>query len=66
MCNVNILLEIKGTVSDFLKDLKESICKLGLDVILTDFFFPHLTYFIGMALTTEGLLQECSKKDQEK
>lgn len=66
MCDVNIQLEIKGTISDFLKHLKESICKLGLDVILTDFFLPHLTYFISVALTTEGLLQECSKKEQEK
>lgn len=27
------------TVSDFLKHLKESVCKLELDAILTDFFF---------------------------
>lgn len=55
MCNVNIQLEIKETISDFLKHLRESIYKLGLDVILTDFFFPHLTYFISVALTTRGI-----------
>lgn len=42
-CNVNILLEIKRTVSDFLRHLKKLICKLELDVVLTDFFYHHLT-----------------------
>lgn len=40
--NVNILLEIKRTVGDFLKHLKESMCKLELDVIPTDFFIISL------------------------
>lgn len=50
MCNVNIQLEIKETISDFLKHLRESIYKLGLDVILTDFFFSssHLLYQCGL------------------
>jgi len=45
MCNVNILLEVKGTLSDFVKQLKESICKLGLHFIFTDYFSSsHLLY----------------------
>lgn len=65
MCNVNILLEIEGTVSDFLKYLKESICKLGLDVILTDFFpSSHLLYQRG--IDYRGAAARVQRKDEEK
>lgn len=50
LCNVNILLEAKGILSDFLKHLKESICKLGLDFILTDFFLISLTLLVWLLL----------------
>lgn len=61
MCNVNVQLEIKGTISDFLKHLKESICKLGLDVILTDFFF-----LISLTLSAWPWLQrDCAARVQQ-